>query len=192
MIVELRGPPLRTGRKNACVEKLYKHAKGLWPAKVISPMDEPVMKFTWVYLLAVVAVVHPPCSMTKLEQHDQQRRPIDLTSPSIYKRQARGTIHELTQLVFKMAHEWTWNTGQGVKETDPHGFWEYVKKLCPHYEALEPIMGDRAAVKPLASTEDLDSSSSSSDSVGGGGCGGGDDKNVTGSRCKRDRSGSLS
>jgi hypothetical protein len=77
---------------------------------------------------------------------------------------------------FKKAHEWTLNTGEGVKETDPHGFWEYVKKLCPHYEALEPIMGDRAAVKPLASTEDLGSSSSSSSSVSGGG---GDDNATT-------------
>jgi hypothetical protein len=41
---------------------------------------------------------------------------------------------------FVKAYEWTKNTGAGVQDTDPPGFDVYVRKLCPYYDELLPII----------------------------------------------------
>jgi hypothetical protein len=57
---------------------------------------------------------------------------------------------------FVKAYEWTKGTGAGVKETDPPGFEAYVKKICPYYDELLPVMGSRAKTRPVATTDDAD------------------------------------
>ena len=53
---------------------------------------------------------------------------------------------------FREASDWANNTGQGVE--NPGEFEAAVKKRCPYYEQLEPIMGERPNAAPLATNED--------------------------------------
>jgi hypothetical protein len=49
---------------------------------------------------------------------------------------------------YKKAFGFVTNTGQGLME-DGQDVTEIVKKMCPHYYELDPIMGDRASMHPL-------------------------------------------
>lgn len=55
---------------------------------------------------------------------------------------------------FRLASDWANNTGQGVD--NPGDFEEAVRKRCPLFKELEPIMGDRPNAKPLATSEDAE------------------------------------
>ena len=43
---------------------------------------------------------------------------------------------QYVETAWKRAHDWSNETGQGVKETDPPGYDFYVKKLCRYYFRL--------------------------------------------------------
>ena len=53
---------------------------------------------------------------------------------------------------YKRANDFVMNTGQGLLE-EGKDITQYVKKLCPFYYELHPIMADRASTTPLASFE---------------------------------------
>ena len=55
---------------------------------------------------------------------------------------------------FKAAKDWINNTGQGVD--DQEQFVAYVKKLCPYFDDLSPIMDDRRASRPRITLENDD------------------------------------
>ena len=57
---------------------------------------------------------------------------------------------------WKRAHDWAQETGQGVLETDPHGFEEAVMKYCRFYYVLLDVMQDRASSKALLTSDELD------------------------------------
>ncbi len=50
---------------------------------------------------------------------------------------------------YKRANDFVVNTGQGLLE-EGKDITQYVKKLCPFYYELHPIMADRASMIPLA------------------------------------------
>ena len=50
---------------------------------------------------------------------------------------------------YKKAYDFVSNTGQGLME-EGKDITEYVKKLCPFYYVLDPVMASRASTKPLA------------------------------------------
>ena len=57
---------------------------------------------------------------------------------------------------FRRANDWANNTGQGVLETDGRSsFEEAIKKRCPFYFLLEPVMKDRASSRPAVTTGNL-------------------------------------
>lgn len=60
---------------------------------------------------------------------------------------------------FRQASDWVANTGQGVD--NPGDFEAAVKRRCPLFQELEPIMGDRPNARPLATNEDSSSDGSS-------------------------------
>lgn len=74
------------------------------------------------------------------------------------ERNPKTIINKISSIedAFKKAHEWVSNTGQGVKDSDPKGFWDTVRGMCPYYEELEPIMASRASAQALATNNDLD------------------------------------
>jgi hypothetical protein len=49
---------------------------------------------------------------------------------------------------YKKAFDFVTNTGQGLIE-EGKDITEIVKKMCPYYYELDPIMGNRASTKPL-------------------------------------------
>ncbi len=50
---------------------------------------------------------------------------------------------------YKKAYDYVSSTGQGLME-EGKDITEYVKKLCPFYYVLDPVMASRASTKPLA------------------------------------------
>ncbi len=50
---------------------------------------------------------------------------------------------------YKKAYDFVSNMGQGLME-EGKDITEYVKKLCPFYYVLDPVMASRASTKPLA------------------------------------------
>ena len=54
---------------------------------------------------------------------------------------------------FKDASDWINNTGQGVANEEQ--FDAYVKKLCPYYDDLKPIMEDITGSRPRADTDQI-------------------------------------
>ena len=56
---------------------------------------------------------------------------------------------------WKTANDWANETGQGVKETDPQGYDEYLCKLCKYYFVLYDVMVSRSLLRAVASTNDL-------------------------------------
>lgn len=66
---------------------------------------------------------------------------------------------------FKKAVDWLDHTGSGIKNEDT--IHAYVKRLCPYYYELEPIMIDRTNTRPLCTKETLSASSSDDSSVSG-------------------------
>ena len=74
--------------------------------------------------------------------------------------QIRSKIGELEKQ-FRDAVDWSQNTGQGIRENDHLEEAEkegqiraYILKLCPYWDMLQPIMGDRHSSWPMASNED--------------------------------------
>ncbi|KAI9326516.1 hypothetical protein BDR26DRAFT_1013302 [Obelidium mucronatum] len=62
---------------------------------------------------------------------------------------------------FKRAVDWRANTGPGILDSSTKTEAEkeaeiklYLKKPCPFYEELEPVMGERASSRPFATNED--------------------------------------
>ena len=62
-------------------------------------------------------------------------------------------IQGMEQL-FKVAHDWAGQTGQGIDITK-EGFNAAVQKQCRHYFCLLPIMGNQSGFKALATLNDL-------------------------------------
>jgi len=62
---------------------------------------------------------------------------------------------------YKTASDWINQTGSGIDPTDS-SFWDAVLKRCEYYYELEPVFGDRAAMCPLATNQDLDVADSDS------------------------------
>jgi hypothetical protein len=56
---------------------------------------------------------------------------------------------------YRIALDWTNCTGQGVKETNPGGYESYVKRLCPHFYTLAPIIQDRANARCIVNLDAL-------------------------------------
>ncbi|KAJ3234552.1 hypothetical protein HDU78_005768 [Chytriomyces hyalinus] len=60
---------------------------------------------------------------------------------------------------FKDAKDWLAQTGQGIMDEEGDGeeteqnISLYIKKKCPFYNQLEPIMGERASTQPLATNK---------------------------------------
>ena len=65
---------------------------------------------------------------------------------------------------YKKAFDFVSNTGQGLME-EGKDITEYVKKLCPFYYVLDPIMASRASTKPLAMFDSADADGEESEDV---------------------------
>ena len=66
-------------------------------------------------------------------------------------RSAEAVVKKIqdTEGKFITAHDWANNTGQGVKERDGMDtFEDCVRKRCPWYFELLPIVGDRSKARP--------------------------------------------
>ena len=59
------------------------------------------------------------------------------------------------EAMYKEASDWLSQTGQGVL-AEGGDVTDAVKKRCPFFYIIDPIMCDRASIKPLALSEDLD------------------------------------
>jgi hypothetical protein len=53
---------------------------------------------------------------------------------------------------YKKSFNFITNTGQGLMD-EGKDITEYVKKMCPYYYELDPIMASRASTKPLSMFE---------------------------------------
>jgi hypothetical protein len=74
-------------------------------------------------------------------------------------RDAKNVLNKIQHLerTFKLAHIFAESeTGAGLEAADPLGFEEAVKKKCPYYYDLLPIMIDRASTQPKATSYNLD------------------------------------
>ena len=83
------------------------------------------------------------------------------------ERNEKDVENKITSLErqFRHAADWANNTGLGV---DNPGYFEVaIVKRCPLFEELEPIMGDRPNAKPLATSEDTDSSDDGDEEASG-------------------------
>jgi hypothetical protein len=72
------------------------------------------------------------------------------------------------QSQYKTAYDWKNCTGQGLMEggSDIETINTYLRKLCPYFDELNPIMEDKASTKPLYSNEDSDIDTDSDSSSG--------------------------
>ena len=74
------------------------------------------------------------------------------------ERTAEAVVSKIREIETKFikAHDWVNNTGQGVKENEGvHSFEGAVRKRCPWYFELEPIMAERSKARPKATTESI-------------------------------------
>jgi hypothetical protein len=53
---------------------------------------------------------------------------------------------------YKKANDWLYGTGQGVLE-EGGDMQDKIKKMCPYFYQIHPIMKDRSEVNPLAIAE---------------------------------------
>jgi hypothetical protein len=76
------------------------------------------------------------------------------------KRDSKQVMSKITYLEnsFKSAFDWAnTETGAGLLEQGAMGSFEAeVKRRCPFYDDLLPIMKDRSSAKPMVTSEDLD------------------------------------
>jgi hypothetical protein len=76
------------------------------------------------------------------------------------KRDSKQVMAKITYLEnsFKNAYDWAnTETGAGLMEQGAMGSFEAeVKRRCPFYNDLLPIMKDRSSAKPMVTSEDLD------------------------------------
>jgi hypothetical protein len=75
----------------------------------------------------------------------------------LIRRDAKGVKNKIDYIIgmFNKAHDFATNTGAGMKETDEGTFESAVKKICPYYFELLPIIGDRASARPMLTNEML-------------------------------------
>ena len=78
----------------------------------------------------------------------------------IIKERTPQSIYQKISLIlssYKKADDWANQTGAGLLEekgeTFTESFDDYIKRLCPLYETLHPIMRDRAATRPAVTSE---------------------------------------
>jgi hypothetical protein len=92
---------------------------------------------------------------TKTQHHKQLAILIKEKNPDS-EQSEKDVENKITSLErqFCQASDWANNTGQGVD--NPGDFEAAIKKGCPLYKELEPIIGDRPNVKPLATNEESD------------------------------------
>ncbi|KAJ3378319.1 hypothetical protein HDU80_002890, partial [Chytriomyces hyalinus] len=84
-----------------------------------------------------------------------------LQEVKIYCRDANAISLKIQELEtsFKDAKDWLAQTGQGIMDEEGDGeeteqkISSYVKKKCPFYNQLEPIMGERASTRPFATNK---------------------------------------
>ena len=90
---------------------------------------------------------------TKTQHHKEVSMMLKERLPDC-ERNEKDVENKITSLErqFQVASDWANNTGQGVDK--PGDFEAAIKKRCPLFDELEPIMGDRPNAKPLATTED--------------------------------------
>jgi hypothetical protein len=71
------------------------------------------------------------------------------------------------QKSFREMHDWAYNTtGQGLKEEDEDKWEATIRRRCPHFYDLLPIMGERASASPVIDSEKgIDATDDSSDSL---------------------------
>lgn len=92
---------------------------------------------------------------TKTQHHKEIAQLIEEKLPATGKK-AKDVENKISRLErqFRDATDWANNTGQGVENAGD--FHAAVKKRCPLFDELEPIMGDRPNAKALASNESTD------------------------------------
>lgn len=61
---------------------------------------------------------------------------------SFSNRTGKGVRAKITYVenAWKTVNDWTNETGHGVKEIDPHGYDEYLRKLCKYYFVIYDVM----------------------------------------------------
>ena len=71
------------------------------------------------------------------------------------------------QKSFRETLDWAYNTtGQGLKEEDEDKWEATIRRRCPHFYDLLPIMGERASASPVIDSEKgIDTTDDSSDSL---------------------------
>ena len=74
------------------------------------------------------------------------------------KRDAKQVQSKIDHLLkqFKTAKDWASNTGVGVRASDEDGFHATIRKICPNWDDLEEVVGDRALARAAFSSDDLD------------------------------------
>lgn len=85
----------------------------------------------------------------------------------VVQRTPKHIVNKIDYLIkqYKTALDWTQQTGQGVMEKgDIAGYDNHVRKLCPYWDQLDPILSDRALAQAAASTDSLTSVSEASSS----------------------------
>ncbi|KAH9085496.1 hypothetical protein Ae201684P_005204 [Aphanomyces euteiches] len=74
-------------------------------------------------------------------------------------REVRSKINDLERS-YRAARDWANTTGEGVREEDEELGQTNVRakiiKICKHYDALHPIMGDRPSARPIFTNEEED------------------------------------
>jgi len=75
------------------------------------------------------------------------------------KRNSKQVQSKISNLMdqFKKASDWSNNTGVGVRASDEDGFHSTIRRICPNWDDLEEVMGDRALARPAFSSDDLGS-----------------------------------
>ncbi|KAH9120869.1 hypothetical protein AeMF1_007144 [Aphanomyces euteiches] len=72
-------------------------------------------------------------------------------------REVHSKINDLERS-YRAAQEWMNSTGEGIRDEDEELGETTVRakilKICKHYDALHPIMGDRPSARPMFTNED--------------------------------------
>jgi len=86
------------------------------------------------------------------------------------KRDAKQVQSKIDHLLkqFKTAKDWASNTGVGVRASDEDGFHATIRKICPNWDDLEEVIGDRALARAAFSSDDLDDDTPTDEDENGG------------------------
>jgi hypothetical protein len=87
----------------------------------------------------------------------------------ICRRDDKQVLNKISHIVktYRETRDWAFNTtGQGLKEED-EGKWEAtIRRRCPYFYDLQPVMGERASASPVIDSEKgLDATDDSSDNL---------------------------